>query len=292
VGGQLLLRRRPRGGRLLRDRYAGSFVRRRPPPLCGFLAPRGTGSRCSTASLNPAPCYACSILRATAARCSAASLSPAPCYAFSVPRGTAARCSATSLSPAPCYACSALRGSAALCIATCLSVCSCVCYSAAVRCRADPPQHCTVARLSCCRSLRSRPCCSAARAGSPPHRSPCACGPPPLSCMLQLLNRQIGVVNFAPLKAHFLSIYTGAHAALPTLPSVPAVDVAVTRNPIDGPPPGAFPFQVSFPISACVKGFCQFFLRCAASLCQFTVSVVCVCVFCCEQLVPPCQRLC
>jgi hypothetical protein len=60
--------------------------------------------------------------------------------------------------------------------------------------------------------------------------------PPCIS--LQLLNRQIGVVNFAPLRAHFLSIYCGAHAAVPTLPSLPAIDVAVTRNPIDAAPPG------------------------------------------------------
>ncbi len=46
------------------------------------------------------------------------------------------------------------------------------------------------------------------------------------------------MVNFAPLKAHFLSIYCGAHAAVPTLPSVPAIDVAVTRNAIDAAPPG------------------------------------------------------
>ena len=55
----------------------------------------------------------------------------------------------------------------------------------------------------------------------------------------QLLNRQIGIVNFAPLRTHFLSIYCGAHASVPGLPSTPSLDAALTRNPIDAPPPGA-----------------------------------------------------
>jgi coatomer protein complex subunit alpha (xenin) len=56
---------------------------------------------------------------------------------------------------------------------------------------------------------------------------------------MQLLNRQIGIVNFAPLRAHFLSVYGGAHGALPTLPSLPSLDVGLTRNPVDAAPPGA-----------------------------------------------------
>ena len=70
---------------------------------------------------------------------------------------------------------------------------------------------------------------------------------------MQLLNRQIGVVNFAPLRPHFLSIYCGAHAAVPTLPSLPSLDVGVLRNAIDAAPPGARSCPVSLIRFVCVR---------------------------------------
>jgi coatomer subunit alpha len=54
---------------------------------------------------------------------------------------------------------------------------------------------------------------------------------------VQLLNRQIGIVNFAPLKAAFSAAFQGARASTPTLPSAPAVAVFLTRNDRDAPPP-------------------------------------------------------
>ncbi|KAL2912119.1 hypothetical protein HK105_208395 [Polyrhizophydium stewartii] len=47
---------------------------------------------------------------------------------------------------------------------------------------------------------------------------------------MQLLNRQIGVVDFAPLKPHFLAVYQAARSFLPATASVPAVTAAVHRQ--------------------------------------------------------------
>jgi coatomer subunit alpha len=54
---------------------------------------------------------------------------------------------------------------------------------------------------------------------------------------MQLLNRQIGIVNFVPLKAAFSSAFQGARASTPTLPGGPAMPVFLTRNDRDAPPP-------------------------------------------------------
>ena len=48
---------------------------------------------------------------------------------------------------------------------------------------------------------------------------------------MQLLHRQAGIVNFKPLRRHFLSIYAGARVYLPTLPALKPLTVAVMRNP-------------------------------------------------------------
>lgn len=42
--------------------------------------------------------------------------------------------------------------------------------------------------------------------------------------------RQLGIVSFGPLQPHMLDLYTGSHAALPTLPGVPTLAAALDRN--------------------------------------------------------------
>jgi coatomer protein complex subunit alpha (xenin) len=47
---------------------------------------------------------------------------------------------------------------------------------------------------------------------------------------MELLNRQAGVVAFAPLKPIFLSVYTGAQAVVSGTPGAPYIDSAMHRN--------------------------------------------------------------
>lgn len=54
---------------------------------------------------------------------------------------------------------------------------------------------------------------------------------------MQLLNRQVGIVNFGPLKPGFAALFTAARASCPTLPSLPSATVYLSRNEVDGPPP-------------------------------------------------------
>ncbi len=49
--------------------------------------------------------------------------------------------------------------------------------------------------------------------------------------LLQLLNRQVAAVNFAPLKPHFLAAYQSAHVHVSANPSLPAIRYNVRRNP-------------------------------------------------------------
>ncbi|KAK1920994.1 coatomer WD associated region-domain-containing protein [Papiliotrema laurentii] len=48
---------------------------------------------------------------------------------------------------------------------------------------------------------------------------------------MQLLNRQVAAVNFAPLKPLFLEAYQAAHVSVPANPSLPPVTFNVRRNP-------------------------------------------------------------
>ncbi|CAG8582649.1 3224_t:CDS:10 [Ambispora gerdemannii] len=48
---------------------------------------------------------------------------------------------------------------------------------------------------------------------------------------MQLLNRQIGAVNFAPLKSHFLKTFQATRTYLPTNVSLPSLVYHVRRNP-------------------------------------------------------------
>jgi len=47
---------------------------------------------------------------------------------------------------------------------------------------------------------------------------------------MQLLNSQVGIVNFAPLKSQFINIFTGANVALPTFPGLPPLIQGLERS--------------------------------------------------------------
>jgi coatomer subunit alpha len=63
-----------------------------------------------------------------------------------------------------------------------------------------------------------------------------------LATAMQLLHRQIGVVNFEPLKPYFLAVYAGGAASLPTQPNFPPLRAWLQRN--DNSQPA---ISVSFP---------------------------------------------
>ncbi|KAI9124079.1 hypothetical protein K1719_005379 [Acacia pycnantha] len=67
---------------------------------------------------------------------------------------------------------------------------------------------------------------------------------------MRLLNRQLGIKNFAPLKSLFLDLHTGSHSYLHAFPSVPVVSLAVERGwsesaspNVRGPPALVFNFS-------------------------------------------------
>lgn len=62
-----------------------------------------------------------------------------------------------------------------------------------------------------------------------------AAGGSGIESAMQLLNTQIGVVNFEPLKPLFVQLFMGSRACLSTIPSVPPVFVHFQRN--SGEPP-------------------------------------------------------
>eukprot|EP00124_Ichthyophonus_hoferi_P001771 Ihof_evm4s102 gene=Ihof_evmTU4s102 len=53
---------------------------------------------------------------------------------------------------------------------------------------------------------------------------------------MQLLNSQIGVVNFEPLKPHFLAMVSGTHTAITGLPQLPAMMQPIHRNYMEAGP--------------------------------------------------------
>lgn len=61
---------------------------------------------------------------------------------------------------------------------------------------------------------------------------------------MQLLNRQIAVVNFEPLRAHFLAVYTGVQAALPGLSAMPSMRSCLQRNASEKNPEKVCPSMV------------------------------------------------
>jgi coatomer protein complex subunit alpha (xenin) len=52
---------------------------------------------------------------------------------------------------------------------------------------------------------------------------------------MQLLNRQIGAVNFAPLKPAFIAIYQSAHTYMSAIPSTPSLTFNIHRTNEDDP---------------------------------------------------------
>jgi len=61
-----------------------------------------------------------------------------------------------------------------------------------------------------------------------------------------LLNRQVGIVNFAPLKPVFLQLHQAARVSLPGLPGLPSLTAFLHRNEADMPPPR----EASLPVTA------------------------------------------
>jgi len=58
---------------------------------------------------------------------------------------------------------------------------------------------------------------------------------------MQLLNRQVGVVNFEPLKSLFLSIYQSSHVYLTPTPSMPSLHLHLRRNIEESKPTRVMP---------------------------------------------------
>ncbi|KAL1757481.1 coatomer WD associated region-domain-containing protein [Schizophyllum commune] len=58
---------------------------------------------------------------------------------------------------------------------------------------------------------------------------------------MQALNRQLGVVNFAPLKPLFLATYRAAHTYLTPVASLPPLQLHVRRNPNESAPSKVLP---------------------------------------------------
>eukprot|EP00003_Mantamonas_plastica_P024157 TRINITY_DN4465_c0_g1_i4.p1 TRINITY_DN4465_c0_g1~~TRINITY_DN4465_c0_g1_i4.p1 ORF type:complete len:1033 (-),score=367.66 TRINITY_DN4465_c0_g1_i4:157-3255(-) len=48
---------------------------------------------------------------------------------------------------------------------------------------------------------------------------------------MQLLNQQLGIINFAPLKSNFIALYTGAHTTMNGLPLLPSMVTGLQRQP-------------------------------------------------------------
>eukprot|EP00884_Botryococcus_braunii_P010188 jgi/Botrbrau1/19170/Bobra.0077s0079.1 len=51
-----------------------------------------------------------------------------------------------------------------------------------------------------------------------------------LDSAMRLLNRQLGIANFEPMKPYFLEVYSGSVAMVPGLPELPALSLALDRN--------------------------------------------------------------
>ncbi|GAA5999111.1 coatomer subunit alpha [Rhodotorula paludigena] len=56
-----------------------------------------------------------------------------------------------------------------------------------------------------------------------------------------LLNRQVGIVHFAPLKPLFLSVYRSSRLYLPAAPSLPPLEIPLRRNPDRAEPRSVLP---------------------------------------------------
>lgn len=59
--------------------------------------------------------------------------------------------------------------------------------------------------------------------------------PPPLNHYTNIMEfygirRQLGIVNFGPLKTYFLEVHTGATVTLPSIPGEPPLSVTLDRG--------------------------------------------------------------
>ncbi|KAK0238015.1 coatomer WD associated region-domain-containing protein [Armillaria nabsnona] len=61
---------------------------------------------------------------------------------------------------------------------------------------------------------------------------------------MQLLNRQLGIVNFAQLKSLFLSVYRSSHTYLSPVASLPPLQLHIRRNPTETSPGRVLPIAV------------------------------------------------
>ncbi|RUS21604.1 coatomer WD associated region-domain-containing protein, partial [Endogone sp. FLAS-F59071] len=61
---------------------------------------------------------------------------------------------------------------------------------------------------------------------------------------MQILNRQVGIVNFTPLKPHFLTIFQASRVSLPANISLPPLSFQVRRNGEDSDPRRSLPVVV------------------------------------------------
>ncbi|POY75773.1 hypothetical protein BMF94_1183 [Rhodotorula taiwanensis] len=58
---------------------------------------------------------------------------------------------------------------------------------------------------------------------------------------MALLNRQVGIVDFSPLKPLFLSVYQSSRLYLPAAPSLPPLEIPLRRNPDRNEPRNVLP---------------------------------------------------
>ena len=105
--------------------------------------------------------------------------------------------------------------------------------------------------------------------------------------------RQLGIVSFGPLQPYMLDLYTGSHAALPTLPGVPTLAAALDRNwsSSESSKSPTAPALVGFPLpclmtaqTCCTKGG---FSSCPDKLPTELLACALGCNFCsCAKLMP------
>ncbi|KAL1918268.1 uncharacterized protein VTP21DRAFT_2928 [Calcarisporiella thermophila] len=62
---------------------------------------------------------------------------------------------------------------------------------------------------------------------------------------MQILNRQVGAVNFTPLKPHFMAMYQATRAAIPGNISMPPLVVPIRRNPDEQEVRRSLPAQIN-----------------------------------------------
>ncbi|KAI0230835.1 hypothetical protein L0F63_007459 [Massospora cicadina] len=75
---------------------------------------------------------------------------------------------------------------------------------------------------------------------------------------MQLLHRQLGVVNFVPLKPHFLNILSASQAYLPGISGLPSMTSGLRRNHETNDARPIQPFELATAVAALKEGYRQF----------------------------------